>query len=98
KVCATQAVSETQDELQILTFDLLGIRQRLVTDLSQRYLSTARTFAKGKRWRPGGNKPYLEVLLALSKIPESVVTFDKILNVVPERRRPGDQSSTASDC
>src|SRR5262245_17786717 len=81
KVCATQGVSETQDELRILTFDLLGIRQRLMTDLSQRYLSTARTFAKGKRWRPGGNKPYLEVLLALSKIPESVVTFEKILNV-----------------
>src|SRR5262249_2174425 len=31
----------------------------------------------------------LEVLLALAKIPDSVVTFDKILNVVPERRRPG---------
>jgi hypothetical protein len=55
----------------------------------QRYLPIARTFAKGKRWRPGGNKPYLEVLLALCKIPESVVTFDKVLNVVPERRRPG---------
>jgi hypothetical protein len=89
KVCATQGVSETQDALRILTFDLLSIRQRLMTDLSQRYLSTARTFAKGKRWRPGGNKPYLEVLLALSKIPEAVVTFEKILNVVPERRRPG---------
>jgi len=38
---------------------------------------------------PGGNKPYLEILLALCKIPESVVTFDKLLNVVPERRRPG---------
>ena len=38
---------------------------------------------------PGGNKPYLEVLLALCKVPESVVTFDKLLNVVPERRRPG---------
>src|SRR5215831_20793631 len=38
RVCATQGVSETQDELRILTFDLLGIRQRLMTDLSQRYL------------------------------------------------------------
>ena len=49
----------------------------------------ARILAKGKKWRPGGNKPYLEVLLALSKIPDSVVTFDKILNLVPERRKPG---------
>jgi hypothetical protein len=89
KVCATQEVFETQDDPKILTFDLLGIRQRLMTELTQRYLPTARTFAKGKRWRPGGNKPYLEILLALCKIPESVVTFDKLLNVVPERRRPG---------
>jgi hypothetical protein len=89
KVCATQEVFETKDDTKIITFDLLGIRQRLMTELTQRYLPTARTFAKGKRWRPGGNKPYLEVLLALCKIPESVVTFDKVLNMVPERRRPG---------
>src|SRR5262249_17753011 len=36
-----------------------------------------------------GNKPYLEIFLALCKIPELVVTFDKVLNIVPERRRPG---------
>ena len=89
KVCATKDVFETQDNATILTFDLLGIRQRLMTDLTQRYLTTARTFAKGKKWRPGGNKPYLEILLALSKIPNSVITFDKVLNLVPERRRPG---------
>ncbi len=89
KVCATQEVFETQDDTKILTFDLLGIRQRLMTELTQRYIPIARTFAKGKRWRPGGNKPYLEILLALCKIPESVVNFDKLLNVVQERRRPG---------
>lgn len=89
KVCATQEVFEKQTETKILTFDLLGIRQRLMTELSQRFMTTAQTFAKGKKWRPGGNKPYLEVLIALSKIPESVVTYDKILNIVPERRKPG---------
>lgn len=89
KVCAAQEVYETQNEPRILTFDLLGIRQRLMTELSQRYLPVARTFAKGKKWRPGGNKPYLEIILALCKLPESVVTFDKLLNLVPERRKPG---------
>jgi hypothetical protein len=89
KVCATQDVFETQGDPRILTFDLLGIRQRLMAELTQRYMPTARIFAKGKRWRPGGNKPYLEILLALCKVPESVVTFDKLLNVVAERRRPG---------
>lgn len=89
KVCATQEVFDTQDDTRIITFDLLGIRQRLMTELTQRYLPTAKIFAKGKKWRPGGNKPYLEILLALCKIPESVITFDKILNVVPERRTPG---------
>lgn len=89
KVCATQGVFETQDNAKILTFDLLGIRHKLMTELTQRYLPIARTFPRGKKWRPGGNKPYLEILLALCKIPESVVTFDKVLNMVPERRRPG---------
>lgn len=89
KVCAIQDVFETQDDIKILTFDLLGIRQRLMKELTQRYMPTAKTFAKGKKWRPGGGKPYLEVLLALCKIPDSVITFDKVLNVVPERRRPG---------
>lgn len=89
KVCATHEIYETQDAPKILTFDLLSIRQRLMAELSQRYLPTARTFAKGKKWRPGGNKPYLEVLMALSRIPDSVITFDKVLNVVAETRRPG---------
>lgn len=89
KVCATHDVVETQGDVKVLSFDLLGIRKRLMTELSQRYMSVARTFAKGKKWRPGGNKPYLEVLLALAKLPDSVVTFDKILNIVPERRKPG---------
>lgn len=89
KVCATQEVFETQEDTKILTFDLLSIRQRLMAELTQRYMPTAKTFAKGKKWRPGGNKPYLEILLALCKIPDSVASFDKLLNVVPERRRPG---------
>lgn len=89
KVCATQNVLESQDDTKILTFDLLGIRQRLMTELAERYMGTAKTIAKGKKWRPGGNKPYLEILLALCKLPDLVVTFDKLLNVVVERRRPG---------
>ncbi len=89
KVCASQEVFETQDEIKIITFDLLGIRGRLMSELSQRYMSVAKTFAKGKKWRPGGNKPYLEVLLALCKLPDSVVSFDKLLFVIPEKRKPG---------
>ncbi|MEA2232391.1 MAG: hypothetical protein QOD83_2207 [Solirubrobacteraceae bacterium] len=89
KICAMEEVFVAGEDVRVLTFDLLTIRQRLMTELTQRYLPVARAFAKGKRWRPGGNKPYLEVLLGLSRIPESVVSFDKILTLVPERRRPG---------
>jgi len=89
KICATQDVYEEQEDPKILTFDLLAIRQRLMDELSNRYLKTALTFAKGKKWRPGGNKPYLDVLLALAKNPDLVVTYDKVLNLVQERRRPG---------
>jgi hypothetical protein len=89
KVCASKEIYETQDDTRILTFDILGIRGRLMIELTQRYMQTAKTFAKGKKWRPGGNKPYLEILLALCKIPESVVTFDKLLYILPEKRKPG---------
>lgn len=89
KVCASQEIYETQEETRILTFDILGIRGRLMTELTQRYMAVAKTFAKGKKWRPGGNKPYLEILLAICKIPESVITFDKLLYVLPEKRKPG---------
>jgi hypothetical protein len=88
KVCAIHEVFESQEDPRILTFDLLGIRDRLRSELAQRYTAVAKAFAKGRRWRPGGNKPYLEVLLALSKVPDLVVTYEKVLNVVPERRRP----------
>lgn len=88
KICAIEGVTETCVDVKLLTFDLLSIRKRLMSELA-RYLPVARTFAKGKRWRPGGNKPYLELLLALAKIPDSVASFDRILTLVPERRRPG---------
>jgi hypothetical protein len=89
KICAMEEVFAAGEDVRVLTFDLLTIRQRLMAELTQRYLPVARAFAKGKRWRPGGNKPYLEVLLGLSRVPDSVVSFDKILTLVPERRRPG---------
>lgn len=89
KICSMQEIYETQAELKILTFDLLFIRQRLMDELSQQCMPTAITFAKGKKWRPGGNKPYLDVLFALAKNPDLVVSYDKILNLVPDRRRPG---------
>jgi hypothetical protein len=89
KICAMQEIYTSQEQPVILTFDLLTIRQRLMDELSNRCMPTAVTFAKGKKWRPGGNKPYLDVLFALAKIPDLVVTYDKVLNLVPERRRPG---------
>src|ERR1035437_4691134 len=89
KICSMQEIYESQEEVRILTFDLLTIRQRLMDELSQRCMPTAITFAKGKKWRPGGNKPYLDVLFALAKNPDLVISYDKILNLVPDRRRPG---------
>lgn len=89
KVCALSGVHERCDEVKVIDFDLPYIRERLLSDFSQRFMSTATAFAKGRKWRPGGNKPYLEVLLAMCRIPELVIPFDTILSLVPERRRPG---------
>lgn len=89
KICATNEVFETSDETAVLSYDMLTIRKRLMEELSPRYLDTAATFSKGKKWRPGGNKPYLEILLALKQIPDSVISFDRVLGAVAERRKPG---------
>ena len=89
KVCAVADVHETQAQVKVLEFDLDYIRQRLMSELSNRFMPVATTFSKGKKWRPGGNKPYLEVLLAIAKLPDLVLPFDSILAVVHERRRPG---------
>jgi hypothetical protein len=89
KICSMKEVHQTQKDTQILTFDLITIRRRILEELSTRFMDVAVSFSKGKKWRPGGNKPYLEVLLALSRIPDSVVPFDKLLGLVSERRRPG---------
>jgi hypothetical protein len=89
KVCSSESVFETCEPTRIISYDLLTIRKHLMNELQPKYLPTAVSFSKGKRWRPVGNKPYLEILVALSKIPESVITFDKVLNLVPERRKPG---------
>ena len=88
KICATSDIHATQPDVVIIQSDLLSIRRRLMEELSNRFMPVAKIFAKGKKWRPGGNKPYLEILLSISKIPESVIPFDSILGVVPERRRP----------
>jgi hypothetical protein len=89
KVCAINEIHGTCADVAIVGYDLLNIRKRLMEELSNRFMSTAIVFAKGKKWRPGGNKPYLEVLLSLAKIPDLVVPFDAILQLAPERRRPG---------
>lgn len=89
KICALNSIFETADAPAILAFDMLTIRRRLMEELTPRFLDTAAQFSKGKKWRPGGNKPYMEVFLALKQVPESVVSYDRVLATVPERRRPG---------
>lgn len=91
KICSIKEIFEARDvdNLEIIQFDLLNIRDRILSELSTRFMDTAVAFSKGKKWRPGGNKPYLELFLALSRLPDSVIPFDKILGIVSERRRPG---------
>lgn len=89
KICSVNKIFATTPDVSIVASDLLEIRKKIMEELTTRFQLTAVTFAKGKKWRPGGNKPYLEILLALAKIPELVVPFDTILGVVAERRRPG---------
>ncbi len=89
KICSINEIYSTGSGVVIVMSDLLEIRRKIMDELTGRFLPTAVTFAKGKKWRPGGNKPYLEIFLALAKTPDLVVPFDTILSIVAERRRPG---------
>ncbi len=89
KICSTNDIHETSPDIRVIDFNLKDIRGRLMAELTNNFMSAAVTFAKGKKWRPGGNKPYLEILTAVSKIPDLVIPFDKVLSMVQERRRPG---------
>lgn len=89
KICSTNEIFEEYGETEIVDFNMIDIRQRLMAELNNNFMGIATTFAKGKKWRPGGNKPYLEILMSVRRIPDLVVPFDNVLSTVPERRRPG---------
>lgn len=57
KICAINEIFETAANTEIAKSDLLQIRRRIMEELAGRFLPTAVIFAKGKKWRPGGNKP-----------------------------------------
>jgi hypothetical protein len=59
RVCATHEVFETQDDAEILTFDLLGIRQGLMAGLAQRYLPTQGLSRKARNGGPAETSPTL---------------------------------------
>ncbi len=89
KICSTNNIFSTMKDPTVIDFDLHYIRSRLMTEMTSNFMPTATAFAKGKKWCPGGNKPYLEILIAICKIPDLVIPFDNILSLVQERRRPG---------
>ncbi|HST58531.1 MAG TPA: TIR domain-containing protein [Longimicrobium sp.] len=86
-LCASENIFATVPESKTLYWNLEDLRRTLMHDLSGKYSDRVCTFTKGIKWRPGGTKPYLEILLALSKLSDSVISFEKILRAVPERRR-----------
>ncbi|MGQ7791484.1 hypothetical protein ACUN0C_03645 [Faunimonas sp. B44] len=89
KICSMNGIFQTCVDTCIIRSDVLEIRQRLMDELSNRFMPVAKMFAKGKKWRPGGNKPYLEILLSIAKLHDLVIPFDTILSNVPDRRKPG---------
>jgi hypothetical protein len=75
-----EAASDTED-LEV-SFEV--VRQRVMENLSSRFLTTATEFAKGSKLRREGRAPYLHILKWLAEANEWSIQLDREIAVHPE--------------
>ncbi|MFC4636971.1 TIR domain-containing protein [Deinococcus hohokamensis] len=89
KICAQNSILAKQTHKKTANVNIIKARNNLLTELHSKYRDVVIAFARGKKWRPGGNKPYLDILLSIANRGESVQTFDAIKSAVDPSKRPG---------
>lgn len=88
-LCAQNGILETRENKEKVRIDIKKTRSRLIDELYTKYKGTLITLAKGKKWRPSGNKPYLDVIIALKASKRLVQTFDEVKSNLEKKKHPG---------
>ncbi|HEY6291369.1 MAG TPA: hypothetical protein VI455_07400, partial [Terriglobia bacterium] len=84
-ICTMSDVMETSEELRSVSFDLAGLRRRVVEKLQSAYYPAVKEFCRGRRFRPS-NDPYYKLLRAVGQQDSSIVDLNQLSNAITEVR------------
>jgi hypothetical protein len=84
QTCLTAGVLESQGEKRILNGSFEVVRQRVMDNLTTRFLPAARDFAKGTKLRREGRAPYLHLLKWLAEANEWSIQLDREMSMHPQ--------------
>lgn len=84
--CVQSGVLEAQPAGTDVTASFEVVRQRVMDDLSRRFMTPAIAFASGTKLRREGRAPYLHILKWLGEAEEWTIQLDRLLAQHPELR------------
>jgi hypothetical protein len=84
--CVQAGVLEAQPAGADITSSYEVVRQRVMDDLSRRFMPPALAFASGTKLRREGRAPYLHLLKWLGEADEWTIQLDRLLSQHPELR------------
>lgn len=84
--CIQAEIVEAQMSHRVVTSSFEVVRQKVMDDLSRRFMEPALTFASGTRLRREGRAPYLHILRWLSEAQEWSIQLDRQISLHPEFR------------
>jgi hypothetical protein len=78
-ICISTNISQSQDALISISWNLSKIRELIVTNLRHNYDPPVKDFCRGRRFRPS-NDPYFKLLKAVSEQEQSTVDLNELSN------------------
>jgi hypothetical protein len=78
-ICTMNDVLGTCDRDRALTFDIAGLRGKVVEKLSSAFYPAVKEFCRGVRFRPN-NDPYLKLLQKIGQQESSIVDLNELAN------------------
>lgn len=86
ETCVQAGILEAQLAHRVVTASFEVVRQRVMDDLSRRFMEAAVAFACGTRFRREGRAPYLHILRWLSEAQEWSIQLDRQISLHAELR------------
>lgn len=84
-ICSQNDITEEQNEIKIIDFDLNAIRLSMVSKLSHSYKEPVKEFSRGRRFRPS-NDPYFKLLKLISSQESSIIDLNELANANDDLR------------